>query len=284
MPEEKITVLKKTNWPRRVARIILKSLLFLVLFVILIFLLILTPPVQRFLTGKVENFLEKKLVTRVDIGRIAFGLSGNISLQNVYIEDKTKDTLVYGGAIKANVNFIKLLSNEVEVKDIEFQNITAKIKRVLPDTTFNFQFIADAFASDKAPDTTTTTPMKLSISDLTLDNVTLRFTDAITGVDMFGRIGYATTTIDTFDPYTQTFDFPSLILRNSTVRMKQVKPLLEPKPLAVDVAEAKAPAPMNLNFGKIDVNKISVQYDNDVSALYTNISIGKLLVDGNCLT
>src|SRR5438128_2583914 len=87
---------KKRSLPARIARIFLKSLLFLFLFIVLVFLLILTPPVQKFLTGKVENYLEKKLQTRVEIGRISFGLSGNVALQNVYIEDRTKDTLISG--------------------------------------------------------------------------------------------------------------------------------------------------------------------------------------------
>ncbi|RYZ51068.1 MAG: hypothetical protein EOO14_18475 [Chitinophagaceae bacterium] len=116
----------------------MKTILFLLLFVLVIFLLLLTPPAQRFLTVRVENYLENKLQTNVDIGRIGFGLSGNIYLNNVYLEDKTKDTLLSGGTVKANLNFMKLFSNEVEVKDIELQNITAKIKRVLPDTVFNY--------------------------------------------------------------------------------------------------------------------------------------------------
>jgi hypothetical protein len=283
--EEKTTIIKKRGWPQRVARIFLKTILFLLLFILLVFLLILTPPVQRFLTVRVENFLEKKLQTRVDIGRIGFGLSGNVYLNDVYVEDKTKDTLLSGGTVRANVNFMKLFSNEVEVKDIELQNITAKIKRVLPDTTFNYQFIVDAFVADqtKNPDTAQTAPMKLSISDITLDNVALLYRDAITGMDVSGRIGYATTTIDKLDPYTQTFDFPTLIIRNSRLQMKQVKPLLEPKPLSQDIAEAQAPAPLNLSFGVIDISKVAVRYDNDVSSFYANVNIGKLKADGRLL-
>src|SRR5438067_9654255 len=152
---EKTELKQKRTWPRRILRIFLKTLLFLFLFIVLVFLLILTPPVQRFLTVRVQNYLGNKLHTKVSIGRIGFGLSGNIALKDVYIEDKTKDTLVSGGAIKAHLNYLKLFSNEVEVKDIELQNITAKIKRILPDTVFNYQFIVNAFAGEqkKAPDT-----------------------------------------------------------------------------------------------------------------------------------
>lgn len=99
---------KKRSLPVRIARIVAKTLLFLLLFIIVVFLLLLTPPVQRFLTAKVENYLENKIGTRVDIGRIGFGLSGDVHLDDVFIEDKTKDTLVSGGTLKANINFMKL--------------------------------------------------------------------------------------------------------------------------------------------------------------------------------
>ena len=282
---ETTEIKKRRSVPARIARIFLKTILFLLLFIIIVFLLILTPPVQRFLTTRVENYLEKKLQTRVDIDRIGFGLSGNVNLSGVYIEDRTKDTLVSGGTLKAHINFMKLFSNELEVKEIELQNITAKIKRQLPDTVFNYQFIVDAFVADqtKAPDTAQTAPMKLNISDITLDNVSVVYQDVITGNDVFAKIGYATTTIDKIDPTTQTFDFPTLILRNATVRMKQTKPLLTPQPLSKDLAEAATPSPMNLNVGVIDLTKVDIQYDNDVSALYSKINIGKLKVDGKLL-
>ena len=269
---------KRTNYPRKIARIILKTVLFIFLFVVFLFLLILTPPVQRFLTTKVESYLQNKLKTKVEIGSISFGLSGKIGLENVYIEDRTKDTLVAGGAIKAHLNFLKLFSNEVEVKDLELQNITAKVKRVLPDTAFNFKFIMDAFASEKTkkPDTAQTPPMKLDISDIALDNINLRYQDAVTGNDMFAHIGTLSATIDTLDPYVQHFDIPTLIARNVQARVKQTKPLVTPEPLSKDIADAETPAAMRLSLGSIDLNKIAVQYDNDVSALYTTINIGQL--------
>ncbi|HVK96215.1 MAG TPA: hypothetical protein VM368_00290, partial [Flavisolibacter sp.] len=273
---------KTRNLPVKIARVTAKTILYILLFVVVIFLLILTPPVQRFLTGKVQNYLEKKLNTIVRIGQIGFGLSGNINLNDIYIQDLTKDTLVAGGSIKANLNFLKLFSNEVEVKDIEFKNVTAKIKRILPDTIFNFQFIADAFATQQTVDTTAA-PLKLNISDLTLDNVRLTYTDAVTGNDVFARIGYLTSTIDTLDPYSQNFSFPSLIVRNTSANIKQMKPLVEPKSISKDMAEAATPAAMKLNVGNIEFNKVNVQFNNDVSAFYSDLTIGNLKLDGKLL-
>ncbi|MGE5518828.1 MAG: translocation/assembly module TamB domain-containing protein [Candidatus Dadabacteria bacterium] len=275
----------QVNRLRKAARITLRVILYVFLFIVLIFLLILTPPVQRFLTGRVQVYLEKKLQTKVRIDRIGFDLAGNINLHDIYIEDKTKDTLVAGGNIKAHLNIFKFFNNEVEVKELEFQNVTAKVKRILPDTVFNYQFVVDAFATEKAksPDTAKSKPLKLDVSDVTLDNVNLTFTDVITGSDMFAHIGYLTSTIDTLDPYGQRYSFPTLIARNTQARIKQMKPLIEPKPMAEHVAEAATPGKGSLNFGTVDLSKVSVKYDNDVSALYSSFNFGTVKLDGKML-
>lgn len=279
MQEEK----KQINYPRKIVRVFLKIILFLLLFVVLVFLLVLTPPVQRFLTTRVENYLENKLKTKVEIGNISFGLSGKIALKNIYLQDKTKDTLLAGGAVKAHLNFLKLFSREVEIKDIELQNITVRIKRVLPDTIFNYQYIVDAFVTKSKTPSTTSAPMKLSISDVAFDNVNLKFADVITGNDMFAHIGSLSATIDTLDPYTQHFDISTLIVRNVQARITQSKPLVKAEPLAKDMADAIKPAAMKLSFGSIDLNKFSVQYANDVSAFYTSLAIGQLKVNGKLI-
>ncbi len=266
------------NYPRKIARIFLKTILYLVLFVLVVFLLLLTPPVQRIMTGKVENYLQNKLKTRVEIGRISFGLSGKVGLDNVYIEDRSKDTLISGGSLKAHINFLKLFSNEVVVKDLELQNITAKIKRTLPDTVFNFQFIADAFATQQKanPDTAATAPMKLDISNLTLDNIRLTYNDVVSGSDVFAHIGNLSATIDTLDPYVQHFDIPTLIARNVQASVKQVKPLFVAEPMSKEVQDAVTPLAMKLSIGQVDLSKINIQFSNDVSAFYTTANIGQL--------
>ena len=234
--------------PAKIFRIVLKTIAFILLFVILVFVLLLTPPVQRLLTAKVQHYLENKLHTKVLIGRISFGLSGKIGLNDVFIADKTNDTLISGGSIRAHLNYMKLFSNEVRVKDLELDNITAKIKRVLPDTVYNFQFIVNAFTSEssKSPDTASSPPMKLDIAKVTLKNINLTYTDAVIGSDMFAHIGEFAARIDTLDPYTQHFVVPSFVLRNSVAKMKQVKPLVEPKPLEQHISEATTPSTMNV--------------------------------------
>jgi hypothetical protein len=58
--------IKKNPW-KRLARIVLKTVLFIFLFFILLVVLILTPPVQNFIRKKAVAYLENKLHTKVEI-------------------------------------------------------------------------------------------------------------------------------------------------------------------------------------------------------------------------
>ncbi len=115
----------------------MKVLLWIVAVLLLIAVLVQTPPVQNFARKKVQAWLQGKLGTRFEIGRLRIGFPSSVVLDNIYLEDKTKDTLLYGGRIKASIQIFKLLKNEVQIGDLRLQDLTAKIKRQLPDTTFS---------------------------------------------------------------------------------------------------------------------------------------------------
>jgi translocation and assembly module TamB len=265
---------------QRTARILLKIILFLLLFIVVVFLLILTPPVQRFATSKVESFLQGKLKTRVEIGSIRIGLPRSVRLQNIYIEDQSKDTLISGGAIKANIDLFGLISNRVSVKDLQLTDITAKVKRTLPDTVFNFQFIVDAFTpKTQAVDTTQTAAMEMDIDHVGLDNVRVTYQDVVTGNDMYAAINDLSVNIDTVDLTNSHYVVPSIALNGLKVRFNQVTPLVTPEPVAKDIVEAAQPAAMKLSFGNVTLDDVDVQYGNDVSAFYTLFDIGHLELD-----
>ncbi|MDQ3682685.1 MAG: hypothetical protein M3352_06390, partial [Bacteroidota bacterium] len=277
--KKSITGLQKT------ARIIIKIVLFLLLFIVILFLLVLTPPVQRFATTKVENFLEKKLKTKVEIGSISIGLPRKVVLNDIFLEDQTKDTLISGGTIKADITLFKLLSNEVEINSLQLKDITAKVKRTLPDTAFNFQFIIDAFLTEetKKTDTAQTAGLKLEVNNLALDNFRASYKDILTGNDMDLHIGGLKARIDTIDLNTSHYSIPSLDIKNVTATLKQTQPLAVAETAVQDIAEASVPSPMKINLGIINLDSFNVRYSNDVSAFYTQFNLGHVLLDGNNL-
>lgn len=268
---------RKKSFLKRLVRIVIKTVLSLLLFLIVVFLLILTPPVQNFLRKKAVNYLEKKLDTRVVIGSIYIGLSKKVVVEDIYIEDRQKDTLLSAGSLKVDISIPDLLfKGKININKIELKNSTAKIKRQLPDTSFNFQFIIDAFAppeSTTPSDTIAASPVV--INTVKLDRIRLIYTDIITGNDVEAWLGHFDTRIGKIDPGHLQFDIPEININGLTAKVKQVKPLTTAEPLAKDKAEAREPVEFGLSLNRIGLENIKLEYSNDVSALYSNIILGK---------
>lgn len=278
------TIKKRNSW-QRAGRIILKTLLSVLAFLVIVILLIQTPPVQNFVRKKTVAWLEKKLDTRIEVERIFIGLPKNIILEGLYVEDRKGDTLLYGGKLKANINLLRLIfNNETDFRNIELKDMTAKIRRDLPDTVFNFQFIVDAFAppADTSSVNDTSAASPISIRSVTLDNIHLVYKDIVTGSDMEGRLEHLDTRIDRFDPQQLHFEVPEINVRGLQAKIYQVKPVASPEPEAKDKMEASAPVSMVLDFENINLESIKLDYRNDVSAMYANIDLGSLnLKPGN---
>src|SRR5882757_1295315 len=130
----------------RVVRILLKVFLTIIIILIIVVFLIQTPYVQNIVRGKAEKYLSRKLNTRVTIGHLFIGFPHIVELKDIYIEDRRKDTLLSAGLISVDLRMWALLHNNVDISAVRLADMTIKVRRQFPDTAFNFQFIADAFA------------------------------------------------------------------------------------------------------------------------------------------
>src|SRR5579859_981440 len=93
----------KQSLLRRLMRILGRSLLTIAIILLILFFLIQTPFIQNIVRGKAENYLSRKLKTRVRIGGLTVGLFHSVKLTDVYIEDRQKDTLFSAGLIDIRV-------------------------------------------------------------------------------------------------------------------------------------------------------------------------------------
>lgn len=272
---------KKRNLGKRILRITLKTFLFIFLFFILLILLIQTAPVQNFIRKKAVSWLQEKLDTKVAVGRIYVGFPDNVILENIYVEDKQQDTLLLAGKIKANINLYQVIfKGNIDFENIELNTITAKVKRELPDTTFNFQFIIDAFASGTEDENNTDTSSSSSfvIRKVQLDKIRLVYKDVITGNDAAVYFDHFDTRIDRLDIDKMDFDVSSVALRGLSANVYQFKPLVEEKSEEQRKREAAQPASLQFALGKASLDDIKLNYSNDVSATYANISLGSFSV------
>jgi translocation and assembly module TamB len=236
MDEEKLTpegknIVKKgkKTLAGKIIRIVYKTVLIIILLVALVAVSILIPPVQNFIKNKATTWLSNKLDTKVAIGKIYLGFPKKVVLENIYIEDKSKDTLLAGGAINVDIAMLKLLKSEVEVSQVQLSEITAKVKRVLPDTAYNFQFIIDAFAT---PDTATvqstdSSSMKITVKEVELDKIRVLYNDDVTGNNLVLWLEHFDTEINEFDLDHMRFDINKINLDGLNANINQKKPLIQ---------------------------------------------------------
>lgn len=268
---------------RRLGRIVLKTVLFIVVLFIVIVLLILTPPVQNFLRKKAVTYLENKLHTKVQVGRIYIGLPKKIVVEDVYLEDQRKDTLLSAGSMKVDMAILKLIfKQELEINSVKLDNITARVNRQDSDTSFNYQFIVDAFSPTPNPSPsspTDTTSSSISINSITLNKARLVYDDEITGTVADAWIDHFDTKVNKYDAEHLLIDVPYINLNGIVANFHQVKPLHVPNALPESNEVNTTPVNPQVTLGKVAITKSKFGYFNDIDALYTSADIGSLIVE-----
>ncbi len=173
---------------------------------------------------------------------------------------------------------LKLFHSEVEINDILLKQATIKIKRQLPDTVFNFQFIINAFSSpekktDKKEDTSAT---KISIKDIALDNVRAVYNDVVTGNDIDISLNHLNVHINELDLKNQYFEIPEIVIDGLHGKIYQNEPLAS-KDFA-DTASSNSSLPKS-KFKNIAFKNVALDYRNNPGALFTMLNVGNLAID-----
>jgi hypothetical protein len=158
-----------------------RSLFVLFLLLLVCLLLMQTDAVQTWLVGRASARLSKSLHTRVAIKHVDFSFFNKMELQGVYIEDINKDTLLYAGKLKVNINDWFFLRDKAILQYIGLENATINLHRT--DSVWNYQFIIDYFASPTA-DTSEKKSIELQLERAELRNIHLLKRDGWRGEDM----------------------------------------------------------------------------------------------------
>lgn len=165
----------------KVVLITFSSLLFvLTLMLAALFFAIQQEDFQNRLKNIALPFLEQQLQTRVELERISIRYPDKIVLKGVIIEDLQRDTLFAMRELVMDLDMRRLFDLEVVVHHIGIEGLKAKVYR-LPSNSYNFEFIAEAFASDQPaepePIDSTSSGIKIELNTLAVEDVRLTFSD-----------------------------------------------------------------------------------------------------------
>ncbi len=256
---------------------IVGSIVFLLL---LIIIAIQIPAVQNFAKDKAVSYLEKKIKTKVAISNLSIAFPKRIVLTGVYFEDQKHDTLLAGKEIRVDIGMFGLLHNEVNVSYLSLDGIRTNIYRVKPDTSFNFQYIVNAFNSDQSkPETPkdSSSSMKFHLDKIILNDIAGTFKDDETGNDVHFSLGNFTTRITKFDLEHNAYTIPTISIKNIVANVYQYKPLVQADSSYADTSTVgKSTSPV-VNISELQLSNINFNYKNDVSALLANLHLGELI-------
>jgi hypothetical protein len=142
--------------------------------VLLLYLLLWLPPVQQKIKDVVLRELMKETQGKMSIGNLKFSPFNHLLLEDIYAADLKGDTLLYAENLKAGFNLFKLLNNQLLIHSVELDNFAVHLSKDSINSPYNFQFLADVFASDTTQ-TEDTKKMIVEISDLLLKNGRLTY-------------------------------------------------------------------------------------------------------------
>lgn len=260
---------------------VLKIFLWILVSILGLFLLLVIalqiPFVQQFTKEKAITYLEGKIKTKVSIERIKIGLPKKIILEGVYFEDQQKDTLLAGKKLAVDISLFKLLNNKVEINSVQLEGIVANIDRNL-QSEFNFDYILKAFTSAEKIDDTSA-PMEFSIDKINFDKIKIKYKDAISNNDLKINLNHFETRVKTFDLEKMEFDAPKLKVDGLQLSFKQGITIKK----TISKTNKSTTPDLKLKLETIDLSKISVVYEDDISQLNSAISLEKLLVEVNSI-
>jgi translocation and assembly module TamB len=227
------------------------------------------PGVQTRIAGRLAAQLSEETGAVIDIERVAIRLlPGSVGLRNIYIEDPYGDTLVHAGRIYADIAVTALLRNRVHINSLEIENLTAFVTRTEPDTVFNFQFLADAFAGEPetmppGPDPaeqwsprndngSLMMPRRLKriesgeenngfsffLDRVALHNINILFEDHFSGIRLSSRLGSLQTSLAESDLLNDKYHAGNTEIRETSVRLFTYEPSVPP-----EEPEEERPAP-----------------------------------------
>ncbi len=262
-------------WKKRNTKGILKwvlriGLIFIGLFIALL-LFVRSEWGQNLIITKVTDYISERANTKVALGRLYITFSGNVYLEEFYLEDRAGDTLVYVKELEANLPIRPLIfSREIVLKSLEANGLVANVHREADNENFNFSFLVSAFENEEpiTPEKPEN-PGKIEIGTINFSDFKITYTDDFLGIA--SRINLGSLSLDTrsTDFVAIRFNLDDFELENTEVYYKQTKVF----PVSKDTTETNNPF---FYLKKGSIKDVKVHYEVVPENLLANFYLNDL--------
>lgn len=252
----------------------------LALFIVAL-VLIRLPSVQHTITQRAVIFLQDKIGTEVRLKRAFISFPKQIVVEGFYVEDQSRDTLVYMGKVVVNADLWALTKNTISISSVNLENVTAKIKRSATDSAFNFTYILEAFAAEEEPlpVDSSSKPWTFNVKDVTLQKISLLYDDRLTGNSADLRLGKLTLPVRAFDPAKGIYKAGKIRIDHVRAEMEQRYADISDTP-PTDTLTTGLPM---IDVEEIDLRKIRLTYSNLARQQHLYADLPQVYIDMNSM-
>ncbi len=121
------------------------------------------PAIQQRISMLVSQELKELLHTDLSVGNVDLGLMNRVILDDVWLNDQEGRQLLKVDKLSARFAIFPLFQGKITIHSVQLFGLRAQLVKATPDSAPNYQFLADAFASD---DTTSQAPLHLRINSV----------------------------------------------------------------------------------------------------------------------
>jgi len=240
------------------------------------------PSVQQYITEKALNYYQEKVNARASLDRLYVDFPSNITLEGLYLEDKSQDTLIYIDYLTAQTDLWELTSNKLNLNYINLKNSQASVSRRGQDTTFNFQFIIDAFASQESASDTTSQGFEFAIGEVEIEDFKGKYIDDWLGLDTKADIGLLQVVFSIFDLNNSILNLEDVTLNNTNANLILNKPN-QPAVTKSQSSDAEESSPFYLSGNELNVSKTNFQLEDAQNQLKLYTDVGELSLEVDSL-
>ena len=176
--------------------------------------------VQTWVVKKIASNLSEKLHTKVTVKNVDVRFFNKILLEGVMVEDLQKDTLLYAGTLKANVNDWFFFKDKIALENIGLDDALVNMKRT--DSVWNYQFLIDFFATPKKKKTAGG-EVAIDLKEVHFNNIKFNKIDGWIGQNMIANIGKLDLTMNLVDVKNKKIYIKEILLKNPLFSQKDYK-------------------------------------------------------------
>lgn len=100
---------------------------------------------QQKVLAAVTEGLSEKIDAEVNSGNIEWSFPNTFVLNDLYVEDQQKDTLVFVDRARLTVNILPLFEQRISIRTVQLTGMRGFVREIDSLGTMNFQFVVDAF-------------------------------------------------------------------------------------------------------------------------------------------